>query len=92
MVTIPTDLPTNADLTIQAISCEGFDDAAITINEIIGGTTPYSIQVNNTSISVGAPINNLAAGNYQLSVLDACLLYTSPSPRDATLSRMPSSA
>ena len=26
------------------------------------------------------------------SVLPACLLYTSPSPRDATLSRMPSSA
>ena len=25
-------------------------------------------------------------------VLDGCLLYTSPSPRDATLSRMPSSA
>ena len=25
-------------------------------------------------------------------VLDTCLLYTSPSPRDATLSRMPSSA
>ena len=24
--------------------------------------------------------------------LNACLLYTSPSPRDATLSRMPSSA
>ena len=27
-----------------------------------------------------------------LSVGEACLLYTSPSPRDATLSRMPSSA
>ena len=27
-----------------------------------------------------------------LTVLEACLLYTSPSPRDATLSRMPSSA
>ena len=25
-------------------------------------------------------------------ILKACLLYTSPSPRDATLSRMPSSA
>ena len=25
-------------------------------------------------------------------ILNACLLYTSPSPRDATLSRMPSSA
>ena len=28
----------------------------------------------------------------QLGQLDTCLLYTSPSPRDATLSRMPSSA
>ena len=28
----------------------------------------------------------------ELARLDACLLYTSPSPRDATLSRMPSSA
>ena len=25
-------------------------------------------------------------------LIDTCLLYTSPSPRDATLSRMPSSA
>ena len=29
---------------------------------------------------------------YFPSVLDACLLYTSPSPRDRTRSRMPSSA
>ena len=28
----------------------------------------------------------------QLMLANACLLYTSPSPRDATLSRMPSSA
>ena len=27
-----------------------------------------------------------------IAMLNACLLYTSPSPRDATLSRMPSSA
>ena len=27
-----------------------------------------------------------------LTVITTCLLYTSPSPRDATLSRMPSSA
>ena len=38
-----------------------------------------------------------AAGLRHLSVIlgankNACLLYTSPSPRDATLSRMPSSA
>ena len=30
--------------------------------------------------------------DWSRSVDDACLLYTSPSPRDATLSRMPSSA
>ena len=29
---------------------------------------------------------------YNSNILGSCLLYTSPSPRDATLSRMPSSA
>ena len=36
--------------------------------------------------------NNPDTENSQLGVLWDCLLYTSPSPRDATLSRMPSSA
>ena len=31
-------------------------------------------------------------GEYFTALLKGCLLYTSPSPRDATLSRMPSSA
>ena len=30
--------------------------------------------------------------DYVCSILDSCLLYTSPSPRDRTRSRMPSSA
>ena len=34
----------------------------------------------------------LYAANNKLEILRFCLLYTSPSPRDATLSRMPSSA
>ena len=34
----------------------------------------------------------LLSNNIQDEALDICLLYTSPSPRDATLSRMPSSA
>ena len=29
---------------------------------------------------------------HETALLNSCLLYTSPSPRDATLSRMPSSA
>ena len=38
--------------------------------------------------SVGDATDDSAGG----SMCDTCLLYTSPSPRDATLSRMPSSA
>ena len=37
------------------------------------------------------PVSKLVADNAHLH-LWTCLLYTSPSPRDATLSRMPSSA
>ena len=34
----------------------------------------------------------LAKAEFYAGTADRCLLYTSPSPRDATLSRMPSSA
>ena len=40
--------------------------------------------VLNAGVSMGGSITDLP--------LESCLLYTSPSPRDATLSRMPSSA
>ena len=44
-----------------------------------------------------SPDNNVSAwqatsGWFYLTIFGVCLLYTSPSPRDATLSRMPSSA
>ena len=45
---------------------------------------PLSRRLKKTKIEVGAQ-------NCHQSY-DYCLLYTSPSPRDATLSRMPSSA
>ena len=41
------------------------------------------------AMQLGAAYSGVAIEN---SMLGACLLYTSPSPRDATLSRMPSSA
>ena len=36
--------------------------------------------------------NYLASGPIVVMILEGCLLYTSPSPRDGLLSRMPSSA
>ena len=47
------------------------------------------------SADMAVPLGgNTAAESYLNgdAILQACLLYTSPSPRDATLSRMPSSA
>ena len=59
-----------------------------------GAMNPKSVQV----FSVASPLaRQTTKGNYPavqaiLSCLYACLLYTSPSPRDGLLSRMPSSA
>ena len=40
----------------------------------------------------GGPVTFTARYEHISENLNSCLLYTSPSPRDATLSRMPSSA
>ena len=47
-----------------------------------------------TSLKIGSPIISIVIGEggSRTSFANNCLLYTSPSPRDATLSRMPSSA
>ena len=39
-----------------------------------------------------APVDRSTLANVAIRLIQLCLLYTSPSPRDATLSRMPSSA
>ena len=49
----------------------------------ISGATPFS----NSALNY---INDINSGVYTQS--NTCLLYTSPSPRDRTRSRMPSSA
>ena len=71
----------------------------------VGGDAPISIQsMTNTEtcdvaatvaqiqrcVDVGADIMRVSVPSMEAA--KACLLYTSPSPRDATLSRMPSSA
>ena len=50
---------------------------------------PSRIFMNN---GTDLPITVLGGKPGYINFLDACLLYTSPSPRDRSLSRMPSSA
>ena len=57
-----------------------FDGTTAEDNTLIGYDAGTAITTGDKSVAVG---------NY---ALDACLLYTSPSPRDVEESRMPSSA
>ena len=71
------------DLTVNALNNTGFSasDFALTIN-------------NDASDQIVDANGNLAADETGVTIIDGqdCLLYTSPSPRDGLLSRMPSSA
>ena len=63
---------------------------------LIGDTT-WVVQYNNNGSFyldslIVSNLKIIAWGDNQYGQCDVCLLYTSPSPRDATLSRMPSSA
>ena len=57
--------------------------------ELIGGDV--SVTTADPAI-VSDTVNAVRAINPHVRVLCGCLLYTSPSPRDRPLSRMPSSA
>ena len=51
---------------------------------------PEGIKVNKVDVDNG--YDGYVPASVPVLQLNPCLLYTSPSPRDATLSRMPSSA
>ena len=56
--------------------------------QVFGGST---IPADDTFISTGTDKGGFAVVGADTGI-DTCLLYTSPSPRDRSLSRMPSSA
>ena len=66
----------------------------------IGGTFTDVAVVNEKDGTIGVTKVSSTPGNFGQAVLTAleqalskfCLLYTSPSPRDRSISRMPSSA
>ena len=59
---------------------------------MLGEEKDVDIMGNDDHLRVAATINNMANFEQFKDNLNACLLYTSPSPRDRTRSRMPSSA
>ena len=52
----------------------------------------YGHQIDSETTYEGNASTEISEHADQITVRNTCLLYTSPSPRDATLSRMPSSA
>ena len=64
------------------------DEIELVICATITGDRVFPDTANTIADKVG--IKN--AFGYDIAAACSCLLYTSPSPRDATLSRMPSSA
>ena len=93
----------NASTNATNVACSGGDNGAVQLS-VSGGTAPYTYSWSTGATTQN--INNLTAGNYSVTITDAnncvstqsasvdqaCLLYTSPSPRDQRGSRMPSSA
>ena len=96
-------LPTSGSLSLDQIHVEagGTSNTTCSLNDpdirqLINKTADTSngiVEYRGASRDVTVTfelIGGGGAGGYGMS--DGCLLYTSPSPRDATLSRMPSSA
>ena len=88
------DAPIAPDLTINVL--EGGTSLPVSFGAFdaeISGASNANITTNNTAGSLTYNISS--QGQYGLATAASdgtCLLYTSPSPRDRTRSRMPSSA
>ena len=79
----PNARPKNGDPIRQKNYTPPSEDSRTPIQSF-GGIGNTSVNPSDPAIDVGP--------NHVIQMVNGCLLYTSPSPRDATLSRMPSSA
>ena len=87
-----TDAQIGAFLAALASKGETTDELLGMRDAMFDASTPLDLPAEAIDIVGvgGAPRRQVAAFN--VSTISSCLLYTSPSPRDGLLSRMPSSA
>ena len=100
---IAVRLPENVKYAGAKITVTKKDGSTLTDAYVIGeglgsdqtSTVTFGLGADKeiSSISVALPDGTTQnISNPKVNTVNTCLLYTSPSPRDATLSRMPSSA
>ena len=83
--------PPTEDILIKTLSSGGSLESEITNIQLMGSDEKIAWKRSTDGLAITLPKtlpNTLVVG----FSIQLCLLYTSPSPRDATLSRMPSSA
>ena len=95
-----TNIDINSDQLISLkTSSRGYELINLDLNnkeitnlDIIVLYSSYNLSINESLLN--GYLNELDAIKFKgkIAIIKVCLLYTSPSPRDATLSRMPSSA
>ena len=78
-------------LTLKAIDRLERADAVL-FDDLSSGPILSYAKAGADLIGVGKRADRASPKQHAVTRLLLCLLYTSPSPRDATLSRMPSSA
>ena len=81
----------NAQVVVDVTDCADLETGTFD-NPASGMGATVNIDVSDTCTLTSGDIIDLENDQQDDVTINICLLYTSPSPRDATLSRMPSSA
>lgn len=68
---VPAPLPITFSLVVINVSCYGFSDGSICVNNLSGGSSPYAFQWNDPLSQITDCITNASAGSYTVCVTDA---------------------
>ena len=68
--------PLGLTLTTRDATCFGDENGRILIDSVWGGTPPYELSLNGTSLPPGTALTDLAAGTYLVDLIDGhdCLI------------------